>query len=397
MKKVFTIIMFLVLQFSFSQKLKEIKTSLTIDQHKNGEIVSKLDNLFKNDSTYYKSTIYNESYNRKDHSIDRKFRLISEKGKKIELNKNEYPLSIKNNKAYTFIQNVGLNKKRYRIFDLNNPNDMSNSTELSLMSNMHILKNGDIILTEGGHGGVDWAEICSPEFKTYQKFQPFNDLSHLVFDDNEDYVVFVAQIDVNPVLRLSFYGAYANRGLIKTKELKIKENNILSSVKLIKDRVIVLLSSINSPSSSLLILNPEFELIKEINLQERVSYNKIVGNKDFYINCPSEIINFDKDGNTLWSYKKEKFKYTKVKKGYKFTSQNIDVLDDDHLIITQAEFEDGKAEIRNVKLKVLNKKEQKIIQTVNLQQPFSKKIIVKNEKDKLFVFGEKELLKYEKL
>ena len=87
----------------------------------------------------------------------------------------------------------------------------------------------------------------------------------------------------------------------------------------------------------------------------------------------------------------------KTKYGYKFTSSDIEFLDDNNFLIIEADYEDAKTNIENVTLKVLNKNEKKILQRIKIKETFYGELSIQNKKNILQLKGTRKTISYEKL
>ena len=396
MKKLILILFFT--SICNAQILKEKEIPL---QRNSEKYFSKIENVFTNKGKLIESYITSERYNKVDYSLDRFYTLKREDGVKYELKKNEYPIEIINNKLYTYTENVGKGEREFITYDLNKKELKKDpkTLKLSLSSSAEVLENGDLIISEGGHNGSDWIGLFSSNFEPLHEFKPFNDLSHISYDVNENFIAYVAQIDVDSRIRIALYGSFANKGFIGSKEIKIDQDLILSSVKVVKDKVVVLFSNIKNSNSQLLILDKEFNLIKKISLNERVAYHKIISNNEsFYINTSSKISSYEiEKGEKEWEFKKEKKASQKTAKGYRFTATDVYILDKDNLLLVDAIYEDGVDDINDVVLKVFNKGKKEIVQKIKTNTAFKGNLLIKNLKEEVVVFSNKKMLRYEKL
>ena len=176
MKKLLLPLLIIITVICHSQVL--IKKDRPLNQNSNSKIVNpssndKLDQIFGNSERAFSSFLIAERPNKTTRSIDRNFILQDDEGIEYMLKKNEYPLDIIQDKLYTFIENVEDQKRDYIIYDIKSNNGLEKiaSLTLSLSSTASVLKNGDVIVTEGGHSGRDWIRLYSNELNMIHEFQ----------------------------------------------------------------------------------------------------------------------------------------------------------------------------------------------------------------------------------
>ncbi len=389
-------LIFLTSVYSQSQILVEKDLS-----SKNENLVSqyKIDNVFISSKNSYVSLLTSERYNRANYSMQRNFIIKDFDGIEYSLRKNEYPIDIIDHNVYTFTEDIDKQQREYVVYDVSNKTlDKKSSLTLSLSSTAYPIKNGDIVITEGGHSGRDWIALYSKDFKKIHEFRPFNEESNINFDANENYIVYVGQIDVDSKIRVALYGSFGNKGLVGTQEINIDDNLILSSVKVVKDKIVILFSSTISGSSQFLVLDNTLKEVNKVSLNERVSYNKIVSNSNnFYLNTSTQILSFDIDKlEKKVLLKKENTQAVKTKKGYRFKGSNIFKLDENYLLLLEAIYDDSVNDINDVELKIIGFKDQSVEQKIKTETSFLGDLKLKKFGNELVLFANNKILVYEK-
>ena len=402
MKTVLTLFAVLIMSIGHSQVLR--KKEQTLKKQNNSKIINassayKLDQIFGDNEKSFQCFLMGERPNKNTHTIDRNYIIQDEDGSEYMLKKNEYVLDVVNNNVYTFIEDYSKDQRTYLVYKIKDGHlEKESSLSLSLSSTAFVLKNGDIIITEGGHSGRDWAALYSKELKQLHIYKPFNDESNVSFDSNENYTVYVGQIDVDPKIRIALYGTIDNKGLITSKEIDVDSNLILSSVKVVDQNITLLFSNIKNGTSQILLIDRELNELKKIPLNERVAHNKIISlDSMFYVNTRSKLAAYEiEKGEEKWALKKQKSKGVKTKLGHRFRGSNIYVLDNNHLVLQEATYEDGAEDVRDVRLKVINSKEQKVVQEVGVDETFKGDLKLKNLKKEVVIYGNKKTVTYEK-
>ncbi len=361
---------------------------------------SKLDNIFKDNEITFYSIIEKESVNYDTNSIDRLFVLKDIDGHDYKLEKNEFPLNIAQNKLYTFIENVKDHERKYIVYDIKEKKLIGKSNlKLSLSSSVKILNSGDLIVSDGGHSGQDWMGLYSSDFKQIHNFKPFNTESWITSDANDDYIFFAAQIDRDPKIRVALYNTFGSKSFLGSLEIDIDADLILSSVKVFNNKIAMLFSSMKNSSTQILILDSNLEVIHKILFNERVAYNKILNiGDDIYINTTSSIYAYNgQSGVQNWVLKKEKSKFIKTDKSYRFKGTNIFVIDKNNILLTEGIYEDGIDEVKSVVLKIIDTKTKKIVQTIDTKTSFKGNLNYKNFEKEIVFYSNNKIISYEKL
>lgn len=395
----FFIIMLLTLYVSHAQVLTKKNLSNNLF---NSVPEAKLDNIFDLDNQLFFSMIVGERYDKKTHSMHRNFTLLNQEGMIYNLQKNEYPLNLINGHLYTQVELVENNEKTYNIYKMAEGGlSKTASKTFSLNSSVEVLKNGKLIITEGGHSGRDWIGLYNKSFKEINKFKPFNDESHISYDSNDELIAYVGKIAEDQKIRVALYASFGNNGFLGSQELDIEPDYVLSSVKLVKDKLVILLSNIKSVKSFLIVIDKHFNVIQETTLNERISYNKVLAqDSTFFVNTTSKISSYNtaRGATAKWSYIKNTNKPVKTKYGYRFTGSNIYNFNKDHLLLLEATYEDKKDLIQDVVLKVLDLTSNKnsILKEIKVSKSFTGDLKLKQFDNFLVVFGNNNFELYEK-
>ena len=400
MKNTTIIILLLVCHLGLSQEIKNQIIKQIETKHK--QVVydnQKIDNIFLDKNITYTSILEGERYVKETYSMLRNFMLVDSNNNKLRLEKNEYPIDIVNSVLYTFVEDANNHSREYRSYQIEKENYIKNgSLKLSIDATAHVLKNGTITVTEGGHSGRDWIGLYNKDFKELHNFKPFNEESNISFDRNENYIVYAAQVETDSIIRLAVYGGFASYGQLGTREIKINNSLILSSVKVVKDNIFVLLSSTKSGHSQILILNKDLEEINKIKLTERVSHNKIVSiNENVYLNTRSNIQVYDISGKKKGAIEKDITKPIKTDYGYKFKGSNIYNFNNEYLLLLEASYEDNVTEIKDVSIQIFDSQTQKLLQKTKVDDIFSGDLRLEQSKGSLIIFSNSKSLSYEKV
>ncbi len=362
MKKITILLLLLNIVVGYSQILVK-KTDLKKSSF------NKISNIYVDENNMYYTKLLDEKYDKNSYSFNRKYAFSINEGKEINLIANESVISIKKNNLYTAIEDVEKSEKIYVVSAIDKAGVMSKKAELklSLTSSAKVLKNGNIIMTEGGHGGTDWVALYSKNLKLIHQFRPFNGVFELINHANENYIVYVAQKEKNSQLRVGLYSYLGNKALIGSKEIEIDSNYVISSTKIEGTKILLLLSSLINSQSKIIILNNELNILNELTFESRVSNNKLVSsNNTIYLNFPTKIKAYDINSkNLLWEISKLNTSITKLDKGFKFKGSELNIIDD-KLILLEGTYADGKTEIENIEVKVLSIEDGKLKQTIKL-------------------------------
>ncbi len=392
----YILLLLLTVNIGYGQVLK----GKTIFQDRNIKFAdNNIGDVFEYNDTIIVSLLKEETPNEKNYSIDRRFSIYNNSNStEYNLKQNEYPLDLVHSKLYTLTEDIKNDIRKYRVYNYDsNGLEEESSIELSLSSSCQVLKNGNVILTEGGHSGRDWIGIYSNKLIKIHQFKAFNGEFTASYSANENFIAFATQMESNAQIRVAIYGAFDNHGFVGSQQVDIDENLIISSVSVVDTYVVILLSSIVSSETQLLILDKGLDVSHKINLKERVSHNKILAIKNnFYVNTPSEIMSYNVENGSLnWIMEKEKYSYVKSDYGYRFTGSEIFSLDNEYLILLEGIYEDGVDEIKDVFINIIEVDTHKKIQEIAVNEILLSKIKIKQYNNTVIFYSNNKILPYE--
>lgn len=338
--------------------------------------------LFDNETPYIISI--KEEIQNKDFGID-KIYAINNALEEITLSKNEYPLSIYEDKLYTVVYNYEIDEVKLSVSLLNQEKQKELEINKSLLFGSYTsfkgLENGDIIVREGSeNGGFETIGIYSKDLKLFNEFKPFNNESNIIYGNNKNYIVFVSQIFDEQYVRIGLYSAFMNREFIGSKELTIEPGYNISAV-IIEGRTSIILLT-GEKGSKLIAINDKLEVLytKEL-LDKNISNHKLISHKNkFLFSSGLDIYAYDiYTGKKIWNYTNNN------------SINNIGelfLINDDYLAFLSGQH-NKKGKINNVIAKVISLDEGNVEQIVKLGEFEGKMKLAVSDEEVMFYSNKK--------
>ncbi len=359
---------------------------------------STLERIYEDNGKFYQLLSNNNSLSSKNNNSGKSF-VLKSNDSEFSFETGEIPISVMKNKAYTATYNFDTYKSGFKIYNIGNQKKSlhtKNVLELNLYSDAYVLKNGDIVATEGTeNGGVNWIGLYSPDLKLIHKFTPFQDEFDIVYDANENYIAYVAQLDRKNSLRIALYGAFADKKPVRSKELEIDKNHRITAVTVEKNYVTLLLS--DPKGNQLIVLNDKLEVIHKRNLNRNVNHHKLIGLNGKLFFCSGLMVlcyNIEKN-NIDWKYQEEHFNFIKTSKGYKARIGELFLLDNENLVFAEVDYEDGVSLLKKPSIKVIDCKKGKVVQKIVTGDLHEKMQFIAS-KNEAHVFDNHKMISYEK-
>lgn len=363
-----------------------------------GKSSASIDQVYNNEDQMVLSLVLSEKFNGAKRSMDRAYQMKTADGKVFNLEKNQNPIGFCKNHLYSYTPDFENQQNIYAVQSTDKAlSAKKNTLALSFSSTAKVLDTGDIIITEGGHSGRDWASLYSKDLVELHKFQPFNDESSIRYAANKDYIAYVGQIEEDSVIRVGLYSAAMFKKRIAIEQVSIDSNHMVSSVSLDQNYVLLLLVDVTTGLNQIMVLNKDLNEVSKIELQERISHNKLIAlDGKVFFSTPKNIQCLDiLEGTKDWSFKRENSNAIKTEKGYQFYGGELFFLDDEHLLFLEGQYEDGQNEVKDNTLKIIVCTDGEKIQDIKLGD-FNDDLTLAMDKSTISIFSKNKILVYEK-
>lgn len=357
-----------------------------------------IDRVYNNEDRVVLSLVLSEKFNEAKRSVDRDIQIKTSDGDLFNMEKNQNPIGFYKNNLYSYTSDFENQQNVYSVQSMENGLSAKQKTiSLSFSSTARVLDSGDIIFTEGGHSGRDWAALYSKDLEELHSFRPFNDESSITYTASKDYIVYAGQIKTDSVVRIGLYDAAMFKKMVSIEQVSIDPDHLVSSVSLGENNIVVLLMNIITGNNQILILDKEFNVVNKINFPERIAHNKIISlNGKMFFSTPQNVHCLDvATGVKDWSYKRDNTNAIKTEKGYQFYGGELFFLDDAHLLFLEGQYEDGRQEVKDTSLKVIKCETGEILQGNQLGD-FSDGVNLKRDRNTISIFSKNKIRVYEK-